>query len=48
MRRKCPASRRILAELAADIALARYLRTRSHGALYRLRAARLAALEVAT
>jgi hypothetical protein len=43
-RRKCPALRKILAELAADIAQRTYDRTRSYRALVRLQDARLKAL----
>ena len=43
-RRPCPAARLIAAELAADMALARYTRTRSHRAKAALEAARLACL----
>lgn len=45
-RRRCPAARLIAAELAADMALARYTRTRSHKAKAALDAARLACLRV--
>ena len=45
-RRPCPAARLIAAELAADMALARYTRTRSHRAKAALEAARLACLRV--
>jgi len=44
MKRPCPAARKILAELAADKAQARYTRTRSHRALIALQDARLKAL----
>jgi len=43
-RRSCPAARLLAAELAADIALARYTRTRSHRAKAALDAARLECL----
>jgi hypothetical protein len=43
-RRPCPAARKILAELAVDLAQSRYDRTRSHAALIRLRDARREAL----
>lgn len=47
MRRpRCPAARKILAELAADIAQRRYDRTRSHRALVRLQEARRKALKL--
>ena len=45
-RRPCPAARLIAAELAADMALARYIRTRSHRAKAALESARLACLRV--
>lgn len=43
-RRRCPAARKIMAEFAVDLALARYQRTRSHVALVRLQDARRKAL----
>ena len=43
-RRRCPAARKILAELAVDIALAWYCRTRSQKALIRLQDARREAM----
>ena len=43
-RRPCPAARKILAELAVDIALRRYERTRSRAALIRLGDARREAM----
>jgi hypothetical protein len=46
-RRRCPAARLLAAELAADIAQARYDRTRSHQARFDLIAARAAAVAAA-
>lgn len=43
-RRRCPAARKIMAELAVDRALCRYERTRSRIAWLRLRDARREAL----
>ena len=43
-RRPCPAARQILAELAVDLALARYGRTRSRRAWFALEQARREAL----
>ena len=44
IRRRCPAARKILLELAVDIALRRYERTRSRSALVRLADARREAM----
>jgi len=46
-RRRCPAARLLAAELAADIAQARYDRTRSHKARVDLVAARATAIAAA-
>lgn len=46
-RRGCLAARLIMAELAADIAVASWQRTRSHRAYVRMQAARTAALRAA-
>ena len=45
-RRQCPAARMLVAELAVDVAQARYDRTRSRRAWQRLVDARTAALQV--
>lgn len=44
MTRRCPAARKIMAELAADKAQATYNRTRSHTSLVRLKDARRKAM----
>jgi len=42
--KRCPAARQLALELAVDIAVASWQRTRSHRAFVRMQAARLAAL----
>lgn len=42
-RKPCPAARKIMAELAVDLARSHYQRTRSHSALVRLKDAILEA-----